>query len=462
LPYTPAVSRSSSGAPHGRRPGRHLLCAATTLAVLLLASDGRAAPPSRAGVARFTGPGGAQIRRQVTRTLEDRGFKVVSLDALERAATLLAVSPDEEHGIQAVAAKLALATAVTGHVVGDRRLHAVRIAVHDVRTGRVLAEATFSAPTTDRLARTVGRDLWARLGTALAAATVRPPSVGAADTSLTGPTPGGAPPLASPPPTVSAQPEPTRPPQAGILTAGPTKFELCVGPRVVYRRLAFDTDPDNALTPFHTRQPAPAVGLEAAWVPRLSRPRLGLAVSFEYGAPVKASSGSGLVYRMPNSDLNASLLVGYPFRLFTLDFVAGGGSHRFAANPEGAAVSRPRTIPGVAYSYVRVGVAARVYPASRIGLQAAVYYRHVLEAGAIASSDWFPSVQTRGAEATVGISYRFLPMLEARLQGNLRLYRLAMDPQAPPGGHVAAGAQDQYWNAWLAMALLFGGGVRGP
>jgi hypothetical protein len=249
------------------------------------------------------------------------------------------------------------------------------------------------------------------------------------------------------------------PPPASLLleqaAAGPATIEVSIGPRMVYRQLTYETDPDNALTPFRTRPPAPALGLEGAWFLHLVNPRLGLAGALEYGAPLDGRSGD-LTYRLPSSDYSASVLVGYAARLGTVDVAVGAGRHLSGVVPEGAAVSRPRLILDVDYQYVRTGLAVHLYVDTRIAMIAGVFYRHVLSAGDIASADWFPSLRVHGGEATVGLSYRFLPSVEARLHGEVRLYRFTIDPTAT-GGHVTTAALDQYWSAWLAIAVLFGG-----
>jgi hypothetical protein len=225
---------------------------------------------------------------------------------------------------------------------------------------------------------------------------------------------------------------------------------------MVFRQLSYDSDPDGALTPFRTRRPAPALGLEAAWLPRRVTPRLGVAAGLEYGAPLETRSSGNLAYELPNSDYVGSLLVGYAATSATIDLALGAGRQRFGVVPQGAAVSRPRTVPDVTYQYLRAGLALHIYTSSRFGFCAAAYYRHVLDAGAIGSDDWFPSVRTLGGEALLGVSYRFLPSLEARLHGEGRVYRFAMNP-ASRGGHVTSGAVDQYWSGWLAIAVLLGG-----
>jgi hypothetical protein len=468
------------------------------VACLMLAPrETRAAPV--VSVLHFAGRGEAEIQRVVTSVVSAHGFRPLPQGEVLRTAARLhvsAVGPDE---IRAVAAQLGLSAVVTGRLVGNRWERTAWIRVHDVRTGTVAAQAEWSARTLEGLSRAVARGFWPRLGPALSRCAAHPPAVHpgeAAETStLRGPAPrprqmvdeepphrrdAPSPPGVSPatrstaspvvgsgadadgPPAVvesAVAPAGADPPLASLLpdeaAAGPTTVELSIGPRMVYRHLSYDTDPDNALTPFRTRQPAPALGLAGAWFLRLVNPRLGLAGALEYGAPLDGRSAD-LTYRLPSSDYSASVLVGYAAPLGTVDLAVGAGRHLSGVVPEGAAVSRPRLIPDVDYQYVRTGLAVHVYIDTRLAVIAGAFYRHVLSAGAIASGDWFPSLRVHGGEATVGLSYRFLPALEARLHGEVRLYRFAIDPTAA-GGHVTTGALDQYWSAWLAIAVVLGG-----
>jgi hypothetical protein len=454
--------------------GRAVLAAA----VLLLSLDVAAAPRPRGkiSVLGIVGPGGTEVYQAVTWVLDRRGFRLVPPDEMEQAAALLQVSPGDTAGLRALAAELGLSAVITGRVTVKGRLRTARIEVHDGRTGEVAVSATFSGRTTRALMRGLGAGFWRRLGPIILrrqppparAPAARPGEPTARLADLGGP-PG--PPVrrtldedlpypeeeASPEPVIAEPARPPPPPPArprpGI---GPAAVELSIGPRVLYRQLTFDSDPDDALTPFRTRRPAPALGLEAAWFPRLVTPRLGVAAALEYGAPLQTRSTTDLSYQLPNSDLRASVLIGHATRLATVDLALGTGRQRFGVVPEGAAVSRPRMIPDVYYQYLRTGFGARFYPGGRLGLCAGAYYRHVLSSGAIGSHDWFPSSRALGAEAMVGVSYRVLPAIEARLHGEMRLYRFAIDPNGG-GGHVSTGALDQYWSAWLAMAVLLGG-----
>jgi hypothetical protein len=138
------------------------------------------------------------------------------------------------------------------------------------------------------------------------------------------------------------------------------------------------------------------------------------------------------------------------------DLAVGGGRQRFALLPQGDADSRPRPIPNVTYDYIRAGVDLRVYTGGPLTIYGGGHYRHVLAAGLIKSEDWFPSASIWGAEANLGVGYRFMSCCEARLHGDMRLYNMTM---APDSGdmHVTDGARDQYWSASLSLAAFLGG-----
>lgn len=426
----------------------------------------------RATLARVSGPAAAQVTNGIGKALAGQGFRLVTDDEVRQSIIALRARLDDPAGLAAVANQLNLAAVLTGTVTSRRKVLTLEIAVHDLGNGSILARTAFTAASARALGNIVARTLWRRIGRTVVSEARRAGQARVAPPTPT-PTPPPAP-LAPPPPTrprrpideeapYAITPAPPPPPVAaapgdGPLTT-PAAFELTIGPRALYRQLSYDSDPDNALTPFRTRLPAPGLGVQAAWFPRLASPRLGLSGSLEYGAPLVTRTSADLSYQLPNSDFLGSVLVGYPWRYATVDLALGGGQHRFGVVPEGGAASRPRQIPDVSYQYLRAGLDVRVYTPTRFGVVAGAYYRHVIDAGALGSDDWFPSLRARGFEARAGLTYRFLPSLEARLEGQMRVYRLTSDPEAR-GGHVTAGGTDQYWSAWLAAAVLLGGAAE--
>jgi hypothetical protein len=261
-----------------------------------------------------------------------------------------------------------------------------------------------------------------------------------------------SPPPPAPPPVVAST---TSAVQGGPpASIGPPALEIAFGPRLLFRRLTFKSDPDGKLTRFQSR-PIPALALDADWFPRLAWPRLGVAGRMEIGVPDRTRSGSDLLYRLTTSDVVGAALLGWPFRRGSVDLALGGGWQRFAVVPVGEATSHPRPVPDVSYGYLRIGLAARLYPIDRLWVRGAVFYRHLLGTGEIASGDWFPSLRARGTEAALGGGYRFTRSIEARLEGDMRLYRFGVYPD-PKAGHVTTGGGDLYWGISVAVAILLG------
>jgi hypothetical protein len=184
-----------------------------------------------------------------------------------------------------------------------------------------------------------------------------------------------------------------------------------------------------------------------------------MTVSVEQAAPTSASTSTALSYHTSSGDYLGSFLLGLPGRYFVIDAAVGGGRQIFALVPDQASASRPRPVPNVRYDYLRLGLSLHIYTDTPFGIFAGGYYRRVLAAGGIRSVDWFPSAQVWGAEGSVGVSYRFLSWLEARLQGDVRLYSLSMNPDGNDP-HVTDGARDQYWAGSFSVAALFGGDDR--
>ena len=174
---------------------------------------------------------------------------------------------------------------------------------------------------------------------------------------------------------------------------------------------------------------------------------------------MESRAGGDLVYRSPSGDYSGSLLVGIPSRYLTVDLALGGGLHRFMFVPQGAAETRPRLVPDVTYRYLRGGLEMRLYTGSPVVLLASGHYRHVIDAGGIASKDWFPSLHVMGFEGAFGLSYGFLGFLELRLQGDLRLYRYQLNARRGDP-HLADGAVDEYWSAWLGLGARWGHAPR--
>jgi hypothetical protein len=237
---------------------------------------------------------------------------------------------------------------------------------------------------------------------------------------------------------------------------GPAQFEIVVSPRMTYRNFTYTSDPQDALSEYHTSSPAPAINVALSGFFRMVFPRVGLLASFEQGQSLPANTSGGLEYRTFSGDYFATLLMGIPTKYLTADLAVGGGRQRYAFTAQGDSESRPRPVPNVTYDYLRLGTDLRVYTGTPFGIFAGGYFRYVLGSGLISSTDWFPSARVWGAEGNLGVSYRILSWLEARAQGDVRLYKFKMDPDAGDA-HITDGARDLYWGGSLSIAVLLGG-----
>jgi hypothetical protein len=465
------------------RPCTTPLTVALATLVLLSSLQGAAwaaADQPRVTVLSFGGPNGPNLTKAVSKVVARHGYQMVPTAEFRAATTRLASSVEGAEAIRAVSNELGLVAVVMGKVTVVKKKHTLRVVVRDGRDGEIAEEANFTGRSKRALAKVVEKTFWKRLGrsfrTTPAGVTSKPIAAGD-DPFATTPAPKTATPAPSPEPT----PEPTpsrqqheeepavRRPAPRVVQEedeseptkttgpGPAQFEISVSPKMTYRNFTYVSDPQDALSEYHTSAPAPAIGASLTGFFRMGFPRVGLTAAIEQGMPLPATTSGGLEYRTFSGDYYGSLLVGVPTRYLVADLAVGGGRQRYAFTAQGDSESRPRPVPNVTYDYLRAGVDLHVYTGTPFGIYGGGYYRHVLGAGIISSADWFPSAQVWGAEGTLGVSYRILSWLEARAHGDMRLYKFKMDPDAGDP-HVTDGATDLYWSGGLSLAVLLGGG----
>ena len=459
--------------------------------VLLLSLQGAALAASdqpRVTVLPFGGDTRGDVQKAVNKIITRHGYRLVPVGEFRAATARLASSVEGADAIKTVAAELSLSAVVMGKITTVKKKSTLRIMVRDGRDGEIAGEATFAARNNKALAKVVEKTFWKKMGrsipTSAAGVTTKPidpgedPFATAKPAGRTAPAPTtAAPPEPEPAPTAQAEPEPEPPPvvrrpasrrvaeveeeseepSATAKGPRPAQFEITISPRMTYRNFTYVSDPQDALSEYHTSAPAPAIGVGLTGFFRLVFPRVGLTASLEQGMPLPATTSNGLEYKTFSGDYFASLLVGVPSQYIVADLALGGGRQRYAFSAVGDAESRPRPVPNVTYDYVRAGLDLHIYTGTPFGIFAGGYYRHVLQSGIIASSDWFPSAQVWGAEGNAGISYRLLSWLEARAHADVRMYKFKMDPDAGDP-HVTDGATDLYWSGGLSLAVLLGGG----
>ena len=124
----------------------------------------QAAPPRRVGVVKLTGPGEKPIRAWVMRVVKANRYQVIGGDQIERAARKQRVGLETDASFEVLARTLGITAFVTGQVSRQR----ATLTVRDGSGGAIVESATWAAPDSRRLALSVGRTFWKRLGPAIA------------------------------------------------------------------------------------------------------------------------------------------------------------------------------------------------------------------------------------------------------------------------------------------------------
>ncbi|MFZ5470071.1 MAG: hypothetical protein ACOZIN_11605 [Myxococcota bacterium] len=114
-------------------------------------------------------------------------------------------------------------------------------------------------------------------------------------------------------------------------------------------------------------------------------------------------------------------------------------------------------LPKIAYTAALVGAGFEApFSEGRFSAFGRFAYLPVLSAGEILSAAYFPNGSASGLDVHLGIGFRVLPNLEARLVGQFARYGLQFQTQASDT-YIASGAVDQYVGGNLAVRYHFGG-----
>jgi hypothetical protein len=426
--------------------------------LVLAASAPRAlAAKPRVGLA-LTGSTMHAVHEAISATLSQHGFETVDVDA-------------EDGQDATVTAKRAHLTAVfVGEVRASGRC---QLQIYSA-SGDVIGTASWAEKHASKLAPTVGRTLWARVGDALTKAaedTAAPAQAADGDESAPAKTPAKKKTAADEAAASDDEESPRRRKPVAVETAsaeaGPsegsagTALDLAVGMRLFSRNLAFSPG-GTALRNFSVSARS-ALGLAGAWYPAASYrsdwlSNLGVGAAVEWLPGLDSTTTGGVHYPTTAADLRADLR----YRLMLshggqIAFAVGGGQQSFVFRSDGAAQrSDINYLPDVQYSYMRVGVDARFVLPADISLLVAGGYRYVPSAGnqdyLIQESSYLPGSSVVAFDAGAGVGYRFMSAVEARAGFDLRRYQLS-------GGTNGAGASasDQYTAFWLQVAILLDG-----
>src|SRR3954471_21835094 len=151
-----------------RRVGRGAQLAAAGVAVLALVTFGAipaawAAGSRRLGVVKFLGPAEGASRVAVMRAAKANHYTIIGGKQIEKTARRLKVRLDGDASFRTVARALGIAAFVTGEVTRRR----ATLTVRNGDGGAIVDGASWAAPDARKLAASVGRSFWKRLGPAI-------------------------------------------------------------------------------------------------------------------------------------------------------------------------------------------------------------------------------------------------------------------------------------------------------
>ena len=230
---------------------------------------------------------------------------------------------------------------------------------------------------------------------------------------------------------------------AGSSRAQP--FELQLGGGVLSRRLAYRDDLFHALRGYALRA-APLGTLSGRWYPGAHLTNgigahIGFEGSFEQGLLFDSLDSGGRSHdsdawgyslaarlRQPSGAHQLGAALGYREQAFSVE----GGD---LPSGEGA-------VPGVTYRQLVAAVDAR-FVFGPVAIDGRLEAAHVLSAGEMGDTNWFPRATGNRVSAMLELAYAFGGALAVTAGVELRRYFFDLDPE-PGDPFVAGGAIDQY------------------
>jgi hypothetical protein len=234
-----------------------------------------------------------------------------------------------------------------------------------------------------------------------------------------------------------------------------------IGLKGFQRHLVYQNDANNNL-PDYDLSGAPAIAIDVGIYPiRTSGFSAGVTAGFENAFSI------GTTYREPQAGQEGThatksnaYSIGARGNLLFGSSSVGIGFEYAALNytvdlppptPDNAQV------PNVAYRFLRPSLSGRFGVSSRVSLLAGFGYLHVLSAGDIVSSDYFPGSITTASGFDVNLGVAWAPIasmkaFELRPMFGWRRIAFTFKPDPAVDPYVADGAHDDY----LSLALMLG------
>jgi hypothetical protein len=460
---------------------------------ILLLAGAASAEPKRVGVVKFTGPGEGASRNKVTKAIKAKGFQVVGDKQISKTASSLKLSMDTNDDFRAVARELGIAAFVTGEVSKKR----ATLAVRGGTDGAVSAEASWSAPNPRKVAASIDKTFWKRLGSAIERgkapsgakkAVVAEEEAAPEEPAAAGDDDDDKPAEKRPPTRVAAaddekkpdgdddattarrkKPEPEPDDDDGGATGGALPaLDVTAGPQLYLRTLAYNENKYRDVAPYELPTGAPVVAAKIDFFPAALSgggfiSNIGVTANVEYLVPVVKTTSENTTFTTYGLAWWAGAKVRFPLGFGLLHGSVSYGSQIYKLVASSGSAASP--IPSVNYVSVRPAVGGRFALTPSISLMVEAAYLHLLGMGQM-KDVYFPRATGRGFEAAAMGGYRLTSSIEARVGVNLRVYALAMnsaraDADGPPPPAVAGGAVDRFIMAWAALAVTFGGGGGG-
>jgi hypothetical protein len=468
----------------------------------VLASFGSLAPAAHAAKKRvgvsINGMPAGPVREAVGDVLKKHGFEAVAPD----------LSSDSDDAIASAARQSRLVAVVVGEVrEGGKRL---KLRVYGA-SGDLIGEGSWSeAGGPKKLAASVERTLWARVGGSLSKAQAAKPEKAdkpeRAEREVSEEAPARKAPVEETPTySRSSESETPRSRDAdegeaprkrgkkrrggesddaeAVATksdsgggGGPgragTALDLGISFRPMMRSLSWNGT--STLSTYNLALPAPSLGATISWYPAAHftsgwQSNLGVLLSMEYTPGLSSerqvmngATPTTLKFPSQESDymggVRGRLVLGPVEAAVTL----GGGQHSFIfrgranTDPMSPANALPG-LPDVKYTYARAGLDARIKLPANLALMLGGGYRAVLGAGDVnyllETPGYLPNAKVGGFDATAALGYRILPFLEGRAGFDLRRYSIT----AGSNGSNTTSGTDQYLAFWFQAAVLLDG-----
>jgi hypothetical protein len=473
-----------------------------------------AAASKRIGVPKFDGVQEALVRKKVMQVLKAHGYDLAKSREMEIGLANTGALLDNDEGFQKVAKELALAAVVTGEI-GKKR---AKLAVHNGQDGSLLGEANFSGANPRKMMAEVGRDFWKKLGGSIErgkspSGAKKPQKVVAEapeDDENSADAAGGEGGESAPAPeSKRSKAEPVAAAEGGgegeeqtkkkkkkkkktrlegegdvveeeAAEVVPPTFDAQVGPSFINRSLAYHQDASSPGLRPYTLGAGPAVVASLMWFPFGAftdgpLQNIGVEGHIEQAFLISSSLPSGEKFGTSIHEFSGGIRYRMPFGAGNYFWGSvSGGEHAFTFKSTATGNRSNLDIPDTIYRFLRPGVGIHFALPAQFSLALSAGYRYIFNGGGQFKDVFFPNSTVAGIDAQAAVAYRFTPMFEGRLVGDLRRYFSSMNCSATVNGALvnqcdennpahlgsnftAGGAVDQYISVSAVFAVVMGG-----